>query len=158
MMRLAVTLEDNVTPRLRAFGADAPQMLRKVMRRVGSRYRSHMRRNYLKGQMLGRRSGTLYKSVRVRSVKRRNMVEIRPYSPLANIYHTTRQIVIRPRNARALRWFNQAGEPQFAKEVRMSPKPFVTRSYQTFGWDREMIMATQWVINREVKRRFAQGQ
>lgn len=157
MIHMNVSLEDNVTPRLRAFGDEAPQMLRKVMRRVGSRYRSYMRKHYLRGQMLGRRSGTLYKSVRVRSVKRRNMVEIRPYSPLANIYHKAGPIVIRPRDAKALRWFNAAGEPQFTKEVRFAPQPFVARSYQSFPWDREMALATQWVINREIKRRFRQG-
>lgn len=156
MMRLSITMEDNVSPRLQAFGADAPKMLRQIMRRTGSRYRSHMRRKYLKGQMLGRQTGTLYRSVKVRTIKRKDMVEIRPSTPLANVYHTTGQIVIRPRNAKALRWFDSSGEPQFAKEVRLDPKPFVTRSYQTFPWNREMSQAAQWVISRTIKRRMNQ--
>ncbi len=158
MMRLNITVEDNVSPRLRAFGDQAPKMLMKVLRRVGSRFRSHMRRNYLRGQMLGRRSGTLYKSVRVRSKKRRNLVEIRPYSPLANIYHSGQPIKIRPKDAKVLRWFGPGGEPQFAKEVTLRPRPFVTRAYQSFRWNQEMFNATSWIINREIRKRFRESQ
>jgi hypothetical protein len=154
MMRLSVGVEDNVSPRLKAFGADADKLLRKVLRRTGARYRSHMRKNYLRGQMLGRRTGALYKSVRVRKVRRKNMVEIKPYSPLANIYHNTGPIVIKPKTKQALRWFNAAGEPQFAKEVVLDPRPFVSASFNSFSWRREMFNATTHVINREIRRRF----
>lgn len=157
MMRMSVSIENRLDDRLRVFGRDAGKILNKILRTTGNAYRRYMRRNYLRGQMLGKRTGTLYRNVKVRKVRRRTAYRVVPFLPLANIYEHSGGADIRPKNASVLRWFNQAGEPQFAKHVHLRQRPFVTASYRAFPWDREIGNAANKVIKKELARRFGSG-
>jgi hypothetical protein len=154
MIDVTYSYEDNgLEDRLRGFGRDAPKILDKVLRRTGSAYRKHMRRNYLRGQMLGRRSGDTYKSIKVRKVRGKHAYRVTP-GPLAMVYESDKPIIIRPKDAPVLRWINSHGEWRSAREVRLRPRPFVTASYESFDWSKELREASNKVLQRELARRF----
>jgi len=156
MIRMRISMDGTLDDRLRVFGNDAPKVLRKVIRTTGNEYRKHQRNNYLKGQMLGRRSGKTYRATKVKKVRRKMAYSVIS-SPLANIYEHPGGATIVPKNAKALRWWDQSGNPVFAKRVHIRARPFVTRSYESFDWDRAADNAATKVIKKELARRFGSG-
>lgn len=156
MIRMRVSIDNTLDDRLRIFGNDAPKILRKILRTTGNEFRKHQRNNYLRGQMLGRRTGETYRATKVKKVRRKMAYSVIA-SPLANIYEHPGGATIKPKSARVLRWYNQQGEPQFAREVHLRARPFVTASFDSFGWDREGDRAAEKVIRKELARRFGSG-
>lgn len=158
MIDVRVAFDDNrLDDRLRVFGADARKVLHKVLRTTGNAYRKHMRNNYLKGQMLGRRTKKTYKSVKVKKVRGESAYQVIPYLPIASIYEHAGGAVIKPKNAKVLRWVNQEGEWRSAHEVRLRERPFVTASFKSFPWGFELDKAANKVIKKELARRFGGG-
>jgi hypothetical protein len=151
MVQYNISVVNEVSGRLRQFGSDQDKILKKILRRIAGKYRTFLRRHYLRGQMLGRRTGETYRNTRVRKVRRRDAYRVAP--PLANIYEHPGGATIRPKDAQVLRWFDRSGEPQFAKEVNLPRIPFVTRSYERFDWKRETFKNTNDVIMRELRKR-----
>lgn len=151
MVGYSIAVEDEIRPRLQQFGSDAGKVLNRVLRRLGGRYRTFLRRRFMSGYMLGKVTGETYKDTKVRKVRRRHAYLVAP--PLANIFESPGGVDIRASEGSVLRWFSESGEPQFARHVHLPQIPFVTVSYYAFRWDRETPRAVDHVVRKELAKR-----
>jgi len=107
---------------LERVGGDMNMIRRRILSRVGESAVSYVQREKLRGQVLRRQSGHLAQGL--------HYVFIGPFSifvaPSVK-YGAIHEYggVIRPVNATVLRWFNEAGDPVFAKRVIMPAKPWL---------------------------------
>lgn len=152
MIQLELEVIDRVSGRLQEFGRKAPAMALRVCRTIGQGFRSYVRKNYLRGQVIGKRTGTLYKGIKIITDKRsRNAVIVRPWAKLANIYHNPAGADIVPTKAKMLR-FEVDGRVIFTKHVHLAPRPWVPRARAEFQWAPEIQKAADTVISREIAK------
>jgi len=173
MIGLEVVVTDGVSDRLAAFGSAAPRMLDTILRMVGSQYRAELKKKYLSGQMLGRNSGSLVRSLyvgrsrgkkhvyivgnkAVRSkqdfggvaIVRRDAASVK----LANIYEHAGGYTIVPKNKKALMFVTSDGQIVFTKRVVGRSRPFMSASAQAFAWPSAFTKTTDRVVDEECKK------
>lgn len=178
MISIEVIIGDNVTEPLERFGKAMPAYLDKVLRLVGSQYRANLKKNYLAGQVIGRQSGDLVRSIyvgRARGrrhvyvvgqkavVKRTNLgvvTVVRRSSDrvkLANIYEHPGGYVIEPKTAKVL-VFEKDGKIVFTKRVRGRDRPFMSASSRNFPWDTAFEKTTDEVVLEAMKEAGVEGE
>jgi len=152
MIQTNIDVKDLFSDRLEQFGRRAPTVALRICRTIGQEFRRYMRNNYMKGQVIGKRSGDLWKSVKIHTDKKnRNAVTVIPWSNLANIYHNPEGATILPKNGKALR-FEIDGREVFAKRVHLEPRPWVPRAFASFDWDGSIQRSADKVIDREIAK------
>lgn len=153
MLRVQLDVQDQFSPELARFGKRAPTIALRICRTIGQEYRKFLKKHYLRGQVIGKRTGTLYKSIKIKSDKEsKNAVTVIP-GPLANIYHNPSGATIKRDKAKALRFVNKEGEVVFTKKpIHLKPRPFMTDSKRDFPWRTEIPKAATRVIEREIKK------
>jgi hypothetical protein len=167
MIAAQIIIKDDVKDRLDQFGKQAPKLLDKVLRMVGSQYRAELKKRYLSGQMLNRREGNLYRSIYVGqlrghrhvyvvssrkttssqnlggvSIKRTDSGSIK----LANIFEHSGGYTILPAKAKALVFVADDGKIVFTKRVQGSQRPFMSQSARDFRWDSAFQKTTDAVV------------
>lgn len=170
MISAHVTISDDMTEPLRQFEADMPRLLNTVLRIVGYRYRKHIRQDYLSGQMLSKRSGSLDASISVGPKRREKFVYIigsRRITnkktgdstfgslKLSNIYEKAGGYTILPKNKKALRWVAEDGTVVFSKKSVGKPRPFMTESAKDFPWAQSFNATVESVVAKELAKRLA---
>jgi hypothetical protein len=152
MIHFEIDVQDEFSDRLEEFGKAAPRMALRICRTIGMSFRAHTKKNYMRGQIIGKRTGELYKSVKiVTDRKTRQAVIVKPWAKLANIYHNPEGATIRPRVGKMLR-FVIDGEEKFAPEVHLAPRPWVPAAYRDFDWGGEIQKAADKVIAQEIRK------
>lgn len=153
MIQTNIDVQDLFSDRLEQFGRRAPTVALRICRTIAQDFRRFTRNNYMKGQVIGKRSGELWKSVKIHTDKKsRNAVTVIPWSPLANIYHNPDGATILPINGQALRWVDKQGVEHFAKRVHLEPRPWVPRAFAAFNWDESIQRSADKVIDREIAK------
>jgi hypothetical protein len=152
MIHIVLEVQDMFSDRLAEFGRKAPAMALRICRTIGQGFRAYTRKNYLRGQVLGKRTGTLYKTIKiVTDRKSRQAVIVRPWAKLANIYHNPAGADIVPSKGKMLK-FEVDGRTIFTKHVHLEPRPWVPRARAEFQWNPEIQKAADTVITRELKK------
>lgn len=175
MIVTQVVIKDDITPALDQFGAQMPKLLDTVLRIVGYRYRAHIKKNYLSGQMLGIETGQTIQSLVVgkrRGAKHIYIVGSRKVTSrqdfggvalrrtntegvkLANIFEHQGGYVIEPKKAKAL-IIPVASGIYFAKRVEGRARPFMTQSAQTFSWGPTIEKTVLEVVEKQLKKELA---
>lgn len=171
-MSLEVTIDvddEALQATLKDFGRDAPGILDKCLANTSAAYRYYVRRNFLSGQMLAKRTGFLQKSLRykkARNAKHEYIISAIP--KLANIYEHAGGANIVPSAKRILAfpvdptvdtgragWWRGLGKGKviFARKVHLDSKPFMTRSASSFNFAAAFDRAFDKVIEKELKKR-----
>ena len=152
MIHFEIDVQDEFSDRLEEFGKAAPRMALRICRTIGQSFRAFTKKNYMRGQIIGKRSGELYKSVKiVTDRKTRDAVVVKPWARLANIYHNPAGATIVPKTGKMLR-FVIGGEVKFAPQVHLEPRPWMPAAYDAFDWSGEIQKAADKVIDREIKK------
>jgi len=165
MLELKVNLEDQVSSALRGFIEPRLQsrMTNFILARVGRRYRAHLRANYLAGQMIngGRGGESLSGRMRVyRDKKRKNVYLVGEKKgdqgdgqsvKLSNIYEHPGGYVITPKKKGKLMFVAGNGRV-FTNMVAGRPRPFMSASMASFGWDAAFKSDSEDVIAKELKK------
>jgi len=152
MISIDLDIDDYVSDRLELFGRRAPTIMRRIARTTGQEFRKFMKKNYLRGQVIGKRTGRLYKDVKIVNDKReKTAVVVRPSARLANIYHHIGGIDIRPKSAKVLK-FDIDGVPQFARHVHLEERPWVPRARREFPWRVWIVRSADKVLERELEK------
>jgi len=152
MIKWEIDVQDMFSAELARFGRRAPVIALRICRTIGQGFRSFVKKNYLRGQVIGKRTGTLYKGIKIVTDKRsKNAVIVKPWAKLANIYHHPGGAHIVPKNAKMLK-FEIDGKTIFAKSVHLKERPWMPQSKSAFGWDVEIKKAATKVIDREIKK------
>lgn len=152
MIHIEYEVEDMFSPRLEQFGKRAPAIALRICRTTAMAFRAFTKKTYLLGQVLGKRTGTLYKGIKiVTDRRRRDAVIVRPWAKLANIYHHPAGVNIASQTGKLLK-FEVEGRTVFMKRVHLRPRPWVPRAVREFGWDQEIQKAADKVIEREIKK------
>lgn len=152
MIHINLDVQDMFSERLEEFGRRAPAIALRICRTIGMSFRAFQKKNYLRGQVIGKRTGQLYKSIKITNDRRsKNAVIVRPSARLANIYHKPGGATIVPKNASILK-FEVGGETVFARKVHLAPRPWVSQSEAAFQWDTEIQKAADKVIDREIAK------
>lgn len=152
MIHINLDVQDMFSERLEEFGRRAPAIALRICRTIGMSFRAFQKKNYLRGQVIGKRTGELYKSIKITNDRRsKNAVIVRPSARLANIYHKPGGATIRPKNASILK-FDVDGKTVFAREVHLAARPWVPQSEAAFQWDTEIKKAADKVIDRELAK------
>jgi hypothetical protein len=145
---------EELTATLKQFGHDAPGIFDKMLASTSAAYRLYVRKNFLSGQMLARRTGTLQASMRYKKMKGKNHTyEISPQPKLGNIYEHMGGADIVPKTKKILFWRDQAGEPHFARHVHLAPRPFMTVSSAWYNFGSAFDTAMAKVMDKELKKR-----
>ena len=152
MIQMTVEVQDMFSRQLDEFGRRAPAIALRICRTIGMSFRAFMKKNYLRGQIIGKRTGTLYKQITIFKDRRSgNAVIVRPWAKLANIYHHPGGADILPTKGKFLK-FDVDGKTVFAKHVHLRERPWVPRAFSDFQWDPEIQKAADKVIDREIKK------
>lgn len=174
-----VILHGNLEGDMEKFGAQAPKLVDKTIRIVAYRYRSHIKKDYLSGQMLnggdykgglkdslvaGKKKGKKFVYL-VGSKKKTNKKTGEVYATalkLANIYEHPGGYTIKPKNKKALRFEspNVAGPGAYVfvrGEIHGGQRPFMSDSVRSFPWSAEFAKTTEEVIVKEMKKLEKQG-
>lgn len=173
MTGMEVIVTDGVTDRLERFGRDAPKHLDRILRMVGSQYRAELKKKYLSGQMLGKDSGNLVRSLYVGQARGRRHVYVvaskktkskqdfggvaivRSESAsmkLANIYEHAGGYTIVPKNKKCLMFVTKDGNIVFTKKVTGRQRPFMSASSKAFGWSKAFENTTDRIITEEARK------
>jgi len=173
MIGLSVVVTDGVTDKLERFGLDAPKHLDRILRMVGAQYRAELKKKYLSGQMLGRDSGNLVRSLYVgkargkkhvyvvgsKSIKSRQdfggVAIVRSESSsikLANIYEHAGGYTIVPKTKKHLMFVTRDGNIVFTAKVSARSRPFMTTSARAFGWSQAFEKTTDRIITEEARK------
>lgn len=153
MIKMDVEVQDLFSPRLEQFGKRAPAIALRICRTIGQSYRAFVKKNYLRGQVIGKRTGTLYKSVKiVTDRKTKSGVIVKPWARLANIYHKPEGVTITPKTKKVLRFVTKDGRTVFTRRVHLAPRPWVGPSVSAFPWQPEIKKAADKVIERELRK------
>jgi len=102
--------------------ADMLRIRRRILSRVGERAISYVQREKLRGQVLNRRSGHLAQGLHYVFIGPVSIF-IAPSVKYGAIHEYGG--VIRPVNAKVLRFFDEGGNPVFAKQVTIPAKPWL---------------------------------
>jgi len=157
MILLDLEVKDQLSGKIAQFEKDAPKVELRILRGIASKYRSYVRKNYLSGQYLKRVTGQAWKLMKYKRAKGQKFIVVTPDMRIANIYHNPEGANIRPRTKTVLRWLNEAGEPQFARNVHIKPKPWMTDSFGAFGWDQTIESVGNDVVQKELAKRLNDG-
>ncbi|RPH37789.1 MAG: hypothetical protein EHM91_14600 [Planctomycetota bacterium] len=159
-MNIRIEITDPVSEKLKLFGDDAPKVLDRAISKTGSFYRAFVRRNYLSGQMLRRRTGRLYQSMRVRKMRgKKHSYWISGQPRLSNIYDRTGETVIRPKSGGVLRFMGttHGGMGQVwvftRRPVYLRPRRFITESSAVYPFQPTFGTAAESEIKKEMRRR-----
>ncbi len=171
MIEITIDYMDDgeITKKLELFGTDAPSILDKIMRQLSKRFRDFTRNNLLNGQMLEKRSGTLWRSLH-HGKKRgsKHIFKISAQPNLANIYEHAGGANIIPNRRKILAWpsdpFHRSrdagwwrglgkGGIIFAHDVHLRERPFMTRAVNWFNFPGEWQGSSEVVFAREFKER-----
>lgn len=153
MIKMDIEVMDLFSPRLKEFGKRAPAIALRICRTIGQSFRAHVKKNYLRGQVIGKRSGRLYKSIKiVTDRKSKTGVIVKPWARLANIYHNPAGVNIVPKTAKVLRFETKDGRVVFTRRVHLEPRPWVGKSVSSFPWQPEIKKAADKVLDRELKK------
>lgn len=173
MTGIDVIVTDGVTDKLERFGRDAPKHLDRILRMVGSQYRAELKKKYLSGQMLGRNSGNLVRSLYVGQARGRRHVYVVASKAvkstqdfggvaivrresgsmkLANIYEHSGGYTIVPKNKKCLMFVTKDGNIVFTKKVTGQSRPFMTASAKAFNWPGAFEKTTDRIITEEARR------
>jgi len=147
---IRITMEDEITAKLDKLGADAGKILDRILRVTGAKYRDFVRRSYLSGQMLGRRSSKLWRSVLAQKLRRAKHTVLVSGAPrLSNIYEHMGGAVIMPRVGGVLR-FETDGRVVFTrKPIRLPYRPFMTESSHAFPFGGTFEQVAERTFERE---------
>lgn len=172
MIAAQIIIKDDVKDRLAEFGKQAPKLLDKILRMVGSQYRADLKKRYLSGQMLNRREGNLYRSLYVGQLRGQRHVYVvdsravtsrqdfggviikRTYSgsiKLANIFEHSGGYTILPAKAKALVFVADDGKIVFTKRVQGRQRPFMSQSARDFRWNPAFEKTTDKVVEEAAK-------
>ena len=153
-MTVKIVLEDEFTAKLDKLGASAGKILDNILRVTGAKYRDSIRRRYLSGQMLRKRSGELVRSVKAQKLRRAKHTVLISGSPkLANIYEHVGGVTITPRHGGALR-FEQDGKTIFTrKPIHLAQRPFMTASAKVFPFGSTFEEVAERTFAREFEKR-----
>lgn len=172
MIVAQVKVQDGLTEPLGRFGAGAPKLLDQILKIVGYRYRTYIKKNYLSGQMLAQSTGGLVQSLAVGKrrgvnhvylvgskpvIDRQNLGGVRVSRAnlgvvkLANIYEHVGGYVIEPKTAKRLFVATPSGI-FFPLRVEGKERPFMSQSAATFGWAEAFDKTADEVIGKELKR------
>jgi hypothetical protein len=172
MIAIQVVVSGNLEEDMAKFGDHAPKLVDRVIRIVAYRFRKDLRKNYLSGQYLDKRSGDLQKSMvvgRRRGVKFVYLVGSKGIKDkktgtvnvssvkLANIYEHAGGYTIEPKNRKALVFTAADGSLVFTKRVHGREKPFMTASAKNFNWTTAFQKTEEEVIGKELKKLAKQG-
>lgn len=153
MMHIEFDVRDQFSKQLEDFGKRAPTIALRIYRTIGMSFRNFVKKTYLSGQVLGRRTGTLYKGIKIVADRNsRDAVTVRPYARLANIYHKPGGVDIVPKNGKFLKFETKDGRTIFTKHVHLKERPWVPRSVSEFQWSAEIQKAGDKVISREIAK------
>lgn len=153
MIQFEIDVQDRFSRELEQFGRRAPTIALRIARTIAQAFRAFTKKNYMRGQVIGRRTGELLKSVKIVTDKRtRDAVIVKPWAMLANIYHNPAGATIVPKTGTMLKFTNKQGEEVFVKKVYLAPRPWVPRAYAGFQWDTEVKKAADKVIDREIAK------
>jgi hypothetical protein len=167
MMEMEVHFKGNLEESLARFGDHVPKLADKVVRIVAYRYRKALKSEYLSGQYLEKRSGTLQKSLIVGRKRGEKLVYLvgskRVHgkgvatAKLSNIYEHAGGYTIEPKDKKALVFQAADGSYVFTKRVQGKEKPFMTDSTRSFPWIATFEQATEEVIIKEMKKLEQEG-
>lgn len=157
-MNIRIEISDPVSAQLKALGDDAPHVLDRSLSKTGTFYRAFVRRNYLSGQMLHRRSGKLYKSMWVKKMRGRQHDYLISAQPrLSNIYE--QGAVITPKTGRVLRFIGltRGGMAQgwvfTRRTVFLAPRRFMSQSAAVYPFQVTFGIAAESEIQKAIKQR-----
>jgi hypothetical protein len=153
-MTIRITIQDEFTHKLDQLGADAGKILDRILRVTGAKYRDFIRRGYLSGQMLGRRSGTLWRSVLAQKLRRsRHTVLVSGQPKLSNIYEHLGGALIKPRDGGVLK-FEIDGKIVFTrKPIQLHRRPFMSDSSSSFPFGSTFETAAEKTFADEFQKR-----
>lgn len=149
-MTVRITLEDEITAKLDKLGGDAGKILDRILKVTGAKYRDYVRRQYLSGQMLGKRTAKLWRSVLAQKLRRANHTVLVSGQPkLSNIYEHLGGATIVPRSGGVLR-FEVDGKIVFTrKPIRLPYRPFITESSHAFPFGGTFVQVAERTFERE---------
>jgi hypothetical protein len=164
MILTEVRVTDGLTQPLEQFGERAPKMLDTILKITGYRYRKYINKDYLSGQMLSRRTGSLAASTIVGKKKGGGHIYLvgqksKGYASrgavvvtkLANIYEHSGGYVIEPKKAKCLVFQGPDGLV-FVKRVEGKARPFMSQSASSFPWADTFNRTSDDVIAKELKK------
>jgi len=137
---------------LKRFGSDFPKVLNTMLRYSANKFRSHVKKKYLSGQMLGKRTGKTQKDIKVKRIRGRLHAYIVPQPRLANIYEHHGGAIIKPKTKKSLR-FQIGGKEVHAKQVQLRRRPFWSMGIATFNFNRSTDEAVSKILDRELRKR-----
>ncbi|OHE63853.1 MAG: hypothetical protein A2001_01440 [Treponema sp. GWC1_61_84] len=166
MIELNLSIEDTAGPALERFGdvRNQSRILNFVLARIGRRYRTHLRANYLSGQMIngGRGADSLSGRITVYKDKRqKNVYRVGEKASdegdgrrvkLANIYEHAGGYTIIPKRRKILMFVDSGGFWNFAKKIEGKARPFMSASFASFGWNDITRAEVDSVIAAELKK------
>lgn len=152
MIQMTVEVQDMFSRELEAFGKRAPAIALRICRTIGMSFRAFTKKNFLRGQVIGKRTGELYKSIKIATDRKsRDAVIVRPWAKLANIYHKAGGADIYPKKGTFLK-FEVDGRTIFTRHVHLKERAWVPRAYAQFQWGSEIKKSADKVIEREIKK------
>jgi hypothetical protein len=151
-VRVVTVNDEELIRDLKQFERDFPKVLDSVLRYEANKFVSHVRKNYLSGQMLRKRSGKTQKDVKVRRTKGRQHSFVVLGPRLSHIYEHPGGANIKPKTKKALR-FTVGGKDIYAKRVHLARKPFMSTAAGTFNFDGAISEAESKIVDRELKKR-----
>jgi hypothetical protein len=152
-MQFILTVQDQATLGLDQFGDNAPKILDKVLKKIGTDYRAFVRKNYIRGQVIGKRTGYLDEKYKVaKDRKQKHAYIVFPYIQLANIYHHAGGADIYPKNKKVLHWYGENGEDIFAKYVHLKERPWVTMSEKAYPWESKSMSLGKALVEKELAK------
>ena len=150
--RVTIHGDEQLINDLKRFGSDFPKVLNSMIRYSANKFRAHVRKKFLSGQMLGKRTGKTQKSIRVKKARGRPHAYIVLQPRLANIYEHLGGANIKPETKKSLR-FHVGAKTVHAKQVQLRRRPFWSSAIATFGFNKATNEAIDKILDRELRKR-----
>ncbi len=152
MISIVMTVEDEASAGLQAFEEHFPGTLDAALRGTALDFRNRVRKNYLSGQMLARRTGRLWQSIHHgKSRRATHDFIISSHPQLANIYSHPGGANIVPDTKKALRWSTPNGYV-FSKHSHLAEKPFMRTAVQAFDFGGQFKKSADKAIEKAKKK------
>lgn len=152
MIQITLNVQDMFSKRLQQFGKRAKTIALRICRTIGQEFRTFTKKNYLSGQVIGKRTGELYKGIKIVTDRQnRNAVIVKSWAKLANIYHHPGGADIVPKKGKMLR-FEVDGRVIFMKHVHLDERPWVPKARSAFQWNASIKRSADKVIAREIAK------
>lgn len=137
---------------LQDYARKGENMALKLLRKIATSYKGFIKKNYLKGQYLNRRSGKAIKKLRAKKTGKMEYT-ISEGGGIANIYEHAGGVFIRPKEKRALYFKALDGSDVFIRgEVHLKQRPFISDSFHSFNFNTAMEKASEDMIERYKER------